>query len=168
MVKHLDIQKFSCLHHCTSHSHIIRRRSVVRTRMVMTNNNGRSQSLDSRTEYFPDAHLRGTHRPLVNLHDIQNLVAPVQQYDTQVFLLEERHVILNQGGGIRGGVDPWPFLDGTMQAQTKIEGCLDPDGDRLVDAFNFCQLGGMDLVQPVDIVVEVGQHSLCELDLPGA
>jgi len=56
----------------------------VRAGMIVGCNNGRGHTLDGRLEDLRHAHLGRIHRPVINLYDVQHVIAIVQQDDLQV------------------------------------------------------------------------------------
>jgi hypothetical protein len=133
--------------------------------MVVDHNDGGCMSSNRRLEDLAHAYLRGTHRALINLHDVQHAVTSVQKQRAQVFLFQQAHFILHERSGIRRRVDTGAFLDGQVQAQSKIEGGLDAHSRCLTDSLDLCQFSGMRLKQTADIILKEGQQFPCDLNL---
>ena len=110
MVKGVDIEQFARLDNGACHRHIVRAGSRITTGMVVRHHDGRSQSLDGGAEDLAHPHLRGIHRALIDLHDVQHTVAPVQQEHAQVFFFQQAHLGLHQRGRIGRTVDRGAFL----------------------------------------------------------
>lgn len=96
---------------------------------------------------------------MVDLDDVEHMVAGVGQDDFQVFLIQERHLALDERSCVGRGVDRRLVARGLVQPNAKCQGCLDSYGRLLADALNGCPLGHMGLIYALGVATKAGQMS---------
>src|SRR5512135_996181 len=105
MVEQLHIQKLACLDDGTRNCYIVWAWGRIAGWVVVDNNDIAGIAADRSFENLGNAYLRRIDTSLIHRFDVAHSVSIVHKQDTQLFMLQGTHIVLNQLSGIGWAMD---------------------------------------------------------------